>query len=757
MRHQSGEKEVEEGTRNKNLTLIKNSTIVLVNLKKRTYVTAIHLAGGNFITVAHFFRGCHVDEVEAQHDTSKVLFKLNDVVHKFLDSSDLVVFKIPKMKASDAISKFATHRNVPNPFESLIFTNYVEGMKTQHATSTMYVGDTEYKLDNKDVCLHETISYKAKVHTGMCGSPIVAIDGPLKGRIVGIHVAGCSESDEGRAVTLMPGELQALLPKFASHGCSNDTFVGDHGTNLAEYLGGAEPSAYSVSQAPKSRLKQTEACGILAVPAKFPAILANNDPRLPAGCNVKTDPWKKYSAPSHALKECHKNVISDFILDMVNEIPCANKVVMKTNDAVFGRRVDDELARGHQPMNLSSSDGYPYKTKQLVRTTYASNGDPIYVPTKELYEETDRIREQILDGERPDIFAQGCLKDELRKEPKIMKPRLFTAFSKPAIVLFREYFGEFVAHLHATVGSHSCAVGLDPYSADWHFMVCKLLGNSDMGFAGDYTEWDGSLPPDFMEWLVDIINSWYGGTDEEELVRRALMYENTYTRIAAGNYVYMKTKGMPSGTYATSELNSLINHMAFLYCYLEISGESSLEKYKDNVVNFFYGDDNILSISNKISSFFNPQSICNEMAKIGLLLTNEDKTQVTPTLRRVIDLSFLKRTIRIVRKKKSMIYLSVLEFSTLEEMLNWSDCSDESYPAWKTAVVRSICKELGSYPILVVKTVLTKLEPLGCVTQTALSIKTEALEHLKRERNGSKKHRDEFSEIINSCTVQALY
>jgi len=152
---------------------------------------------------------------------------------------------------------------------------------------------------------------------------------------------------------------------------------------------------------------------------------------------------------------------------------------------------------------------------------------------------------------------------------------------------------------------------------------------STVGFAGDYTNWDGSLPAQLIMSCADVVNRWYNDSEENQNMRRAIFAEYAFSQFVVLDGIFSKTRGMPSGCVGTSEFNCIINQMVFLMAWKILAKEyqptvCSMHRYPEFVTSFFYGDDNISAVKQTVP-WFNAVNVSRVLSEFGLSLTSEDK------------------------------------------------------------------------------------------------------------------------------------
>jgi len=251
---------------------------------------------------------------------------------------------------------------------------------------------------------------------------------------------------------------------------------------------------------------------------------------------------------------------------------------------------------------------------------------------------------------RPTFIYTDFLKDELRPKEKSEKgsSRLVSGGPMIMAILFKMYFGSFVEWFQRNMIVNGSAVGINPYSSEWHSMtkhLCTQSTHDEEGFgAGDFGKFDASQRRYIHNLILMIIEFYYeDSTEEESRIRRGLWFEITNAKHVADGLLYELWSGMSSGTALTSIINTMYNNISIRFCwfYIEIPGNFNLF-----VVFIGFGDDHLFSVARSKRKLFNEMVLAEVMDVIGLEYTTELKTLATVPLRKLKDCEFLKRGFR---------------------------------------------------------------------------------------------------------------
>lgn len=524
--------------------------------------------------------------------------------------------------------------------------------------------------------LRQGYEYRADTARGDCGSPLVASNKSIARKILGIHVCGkegtgvsnsLSQEDLDRTFHSIPMRSQIALDVSKEIFETSDVVLpgGDF-----EPLGKLSRSLRTPS---KTSLRQSPLYGHLDPPTMAPSVLR------PVKINdVVVDPLEQ------GLRKCGKKcvLIDDNLIDAActeyqqilnSKTKDSQRRVLTYEESIQGVSEDPFI----EPINRRSSPGWPWvesrkgtigKTKWLGSDEY----DLTNVELRNAVEERLALAKQ---GVRKPVFWIDTLKDERRTLEKVeaAKTRVFAAGSMDYILLFRQYFLGFNAHVMSNMIENEIAVGINPYSTRWHELGLFLKRKGDKVIAGDFSNFDGSLNARILYRICDMINNWYDDGPENAAIRLVLWEDIASSLHIFDDNVYGWTHSQPSGNPATVIINSLYNSisMRVVWCIVmrdtEYANCISFSRFV-NLISF--GDDNVLNISDEVISLFNQNSIAVGYASIGMTYTDESKGTDTLPYRSLSDVSFLKRSFRFDNGMK--VYQAPLAMDTIMEMCNWT-------------------------------------------------------------------------------------
>jgi hypothetical protein len=148
------------------------------------------------------------------------------------------------------------------------------------------------------------------------------------------------------------------------------------------------------------------------------------------------------------------------------------------------------------------------------------------------------------------------------------------------------------------------AIGINPHGQQWSALYHRIFRQGDEGnyFAGDFGNYDKSLPYQLIMEVSSIINKWYN--DEYSDIRTQIIQATYNTYHINGNVIYRTYQGNPSGTPLTTLMNSMVNCLLMRLAFNTIMGHFEKDLEFNNEVQFScFGDDNMGSVSDKASEF----------------------------------------------------------------------------------------------------------------------------------------------------------
>jgi hypothetical protein len=220
-------------------------------------------------------------------------------------------------------------------------------------------------------------------------------------------------------------------------------------------------------------------------------------------------------------------------------------------------------------------------------------------------------------------------------------------------------------------------------------------------FAGDFSSFDGTLNSGIMNEFVNTVNKFYDDGEENALVRQVL-FMDVYNSIQLIEGVYINmTHSQPSGNPATTCLNSYYNSVSMRIAYKRAFEKARKEgrvtgecpPFADNISMVSYGDDNVVNLSDYVSTWFNQQSVTEAYASFGMTYTDETKSEQVVPYRTIEDVAYLKRHFRY----DGALWRAPMALETILETPQWIRKTPDHIGATQMNVENSVM-ELAQHP-----------------------------------------------------------
>lgn len=497
--------------------------------------------------------------------------------------------------------------------------------------------DRSVNDDVKPYVIHRGFSYRVPTRSGDCGALLTLESvGPSSGKIVGFHVAGDS-NDLGISNLITYEDVAHIRNPIAPQsGLDNTTPFTELGTLEKPLV-----------IATKSKIVPSRLYSDLGPARTTPAFLR------PTSVNgIRLDPMAQaISKYAFIYKPEEQEMIHsiDHAFDMLLAAGATNyhryKRVLSSEEAILGV-VGLEFV---EPIPRNTSAGYPFcvdrshkgKTHWLGET---GDVDVTTLACRELIDLMESDEALIREGQNPDYFFMDFLKDERRPVDKVLagKTRLVSGCPIVLTLLTRKYFAGFAGWVMANHISNSCAVGINVYSQAWDILTRKLNTFGPNILCGDFSNFDGSLRPEYLKRIGHNINKWY---DDQYSSIRQVLWQNVYeSKHVNSNRKYAFKQGLPSGHPMTSIINSIYNMSAIIFAYNNCLGvDSFILPIEEHLRFVVYGDDNVIACSPQVKGRFSVTKLLQAFDMIGLKYTPPTKDGSELAFGSIETASFLKR------------------------------------------------------------------------------------------------------------------
>jgi hypothetical protein len=600
----------------------------------------------------------------------------------FLKTGDLVKMQRLSSFNSCVLGTYRTQEGVQHVRSERVKSSFLESVRVKSNWNLAPGESAAYEVN-------DVITYNSNLYAGGdCGSINVVLGHDFENRcIVGTHIAG--DSSEGYSNIVTQEHLRALLESsFPEEGVFDSEEPLPH-TEPTEVVaqGCMKPThklcpGFIPGSITKSDIKKSKLFGKLPEPfnkvLEFPCKLKPFEKD-----GVLIDPkmlaLQKYAKPDpiHFKEGLVKRAIASYGAKIFSHM---------TIEVKQRRKIPIEEAlhsfENIKSISSSTSPGYPMclpNSENLKKNYYTAvqlnEKAAISLSLERIATLVQEVEEKWAAGIRPAVFYKACSKDETRPLEKVTagKTRMFSAGDFIYLLMCRMYFGAFMSAFFDANINVGSLIGVNPYSRTWDSMIRKLkrFNSSDDNVncgAGDYSGFDTCLRPQIMWEILLLINDWYGVDHPDNSKRKKLFADIINSKHVVDDSVYEWQTGMPSGNPLTSIINTMYNHVVFRMAY-QLAGFPA-STFNANVELMVLGDDNEFSVSDEIKEDFNELTLVGLMEQCGMVYTTELKGVATVPLRKITEVSLLKRSNRYDRKLGR--WVAPISLDSIFGSLNWT-------------------------------------------------------------------------------------
>lgn len=666
---------------------------------KKTVLRGLHLCGQILLLPHHFFNGAQEgDFFILAHRLHPVMIEFIPSKMARLDDKDWCLY--------DCGARFEPRRSLMKYFISEKNLGKLNTVKVSllnvepTGTQTLQLGMAKTVLNYRykdatqgNYYVQHGWETNLATESGDCGAVLMAMSNvlPAPGKVLGIHTAGYVKRNLGfsvlitreqveQALTRLPPQVLGLpVPPEVDRDESNSQGMrispeGDYS------LYGTMPNKLSPSQPMKTNFVKT--------PFSEELLKDIPNPKKPAYLRpftnsegVKVSPLRlalqKYGKSTTPFSFRNIKKSKAFCVNLFrNVLKGTEKRVFSESEAINGIPGLDFADR----LNMKSSPGWPYQCLDKQSPgKFALFDEEGKVINAELRKRIDERTENAKKGERVPSLWRDCLKDELRPNEKVEagKSRLFTIAPVDYTIAVRRMFMDFAIAFYGNSCNFFSAVGINPESYEWTKLYNYLAKTGTKCVAGDYSTFDGTLMPEMIDAVADIINEWYDDGAENAMQRRVYINEMIHTMQLVENCVYATHQGNPSGNPLTVIVNTIVNFLYLCCVFLEIYPESSLEEFYEAVSVICYGDDVLFTVMEKFSKFhFN--TVKDVLAVHGIGFTTDAKiSENAPDFVELDSVTFLKRGFRVDTEFGKSFKLPTMAKDTLHSYFHWVRSSEE--------------------------------------------------------------------------------
>lgn len=594
-----------------------------------------------------------------------------------------------------------------------------------------------YNYLGQNLAVKEPICYRFTTVYGDCGLPIALKDPFLRAeKIFGIHVSGIPSLGIGASIPVTThlfddvvdyfGKKYSLIQAQYRTDAAVILDMESEGKNWNDLFEVPEPLEVSG----KVNLGYIQPPNIPCKSSIIPSPLFKNvgsDPKTkPARLRPFTkdgeliDPLTISTTKYHRTTEQFDLDVLDLCKNSVTDL-CLNGPLIRHHPDMPKRELTFEEAvagidgvEGHDGIPRKTSAGYPrcmYVEGRGKSDFFGKDGDYEFESKqcKELRKNVETIIGGAKQGKRGNHVFLDFPKDERRPKAKVDagKTRKISACPIDLAVSIRKMFGSFVQHFMYNRIFNQSAVGVNVFDKQWD-LVAEYLGVDNRVIAGDFGNYDGTLPYSVMVRFLDTVTEYYGdkGTDTE-LCREVLFQELANSRHIMNGVIYEWVGSNASGNPLTTVLNSWCNLVLLRYSTLVVLGKCNIRegnkflREMDKDIRFMvYGDDNLISINRKCEyvDHLTQDAYTKAFSEMGFDYTDELKS-VGVSIdqnRSITDVSFLKRRWTRTSIDERRTFLSPLDLGTILESIQWTKRKDLGFEFVKDNCVNML-QELSQH------------------------------------------------------------
>nr|ULF99671.1 MAG: hypothetical protein [Picornavirales sp.] len=704
--------------------LRRNSVLVSLVLKgdnfskKMVFGSGLGVGGDIFCMPKHFFDRINdflknfeknsviVEITFLGNQSYKILAK--DIITlevNFAHLADIIFLKFPKMCCLPKIDKFFVSSNdtpilygsylwgrridSPNVVQSII-TSSVELNTRAYTHPEMELPFVGKYIPARKIVVPQGYEYNVSgVMVGDCGMVLLNVDDKMNcKKILGLHVAGTIKGNIGLSNAIFFEDIQEaykqagefitmqsldLLDVAQSNSVCREELENNFCVLGAamyndSYIKLSIPMKSKISKSVFFNYMEDEFGMNVTAPARLRPFVDDNGVKISPLING----LKKMKIVVEPFDQSIVNVVSDHIADsIINwKTPYMYKPrILTLEEAINGYGILNKL-------DITTSPGFPF---QLVNRKGGKrdwiqyvNGN--LVATSELVKIIEDRLCKAKDNVISNTFFVDTLKDETRDLDRVLKgkTRVFQVGPMCLSILMRQYFGFFIMHCQSSYISGEMAVGINANSYDWTLLLHRLMRVGNKFINGDYSDYDASMVQPVMMSIVESINKKYyvNATDEENRVRCVLFASFLNNVHIVEDVVFQRLQGNMSGIALTTIVNCLYNMFLMRYAYYNLV-EKDLQLYNIRVSSTFYGDDNLVCVSDDIIHLLNMKTYADCMASFGIKYTSPNKTNDFEEYYSCNTISYLKRN--FVKDNEYNYYHAQLDLETILEIPRWSE------------------------------------------------------------------------------------
>lgn len=290
----------------------------------------------------------------------------------------------------------------------------------------------------------------------------------------------------------------------------------------------------------------------------------------------------------------------------------------------------------------------------------------------ELMKRVTTMLDSFIDGVVPFVIATDCLKDETLGLEKVCVPgktRIISTLPFEYQIILRMVTAPFIAAQQKFNFQCENAIGISVLGENEHQFdqLGKMMEGRHI-VCIDFGNFGPGADSVVVSECLDLIAAWYGrhgcSRTYQQFVRTVLEVLLCTPHLAYDK-VYKTCSGIISGSGVTVNLNSMVHSMYIRIAALGLG--MSLDEFDKHVQLITYGDDGIMSVSDKYKDIFNVETLHKFFKRYNIKCTGADKGEIMQPHCALREASFLKHSF-VLRDSK---YMAALQKDSIENQLNW--------------------------------------------------------------------------------------
>jgi hypothetical protein len=561
------------------------------------------------------------------------------------------------------------------------------------------------KLNEIEYIVMDYYQYQAPTVYGDCGMLLMHADSKLNSKILGVHVAGNQEKQFGLAIPVYEEDILDVIDYFGDKDVISKT------TTIVPLCSGFEGATSFFRDVQNTDLRMYGKTGT------FEGKTVKR--RMPDSSNITAsqvyDVLEAELGPATCAPACLKPFVNsegERVSPMLKSLQKMSKfgvyidcheleeAVQHTADSIRSWHSphlqdlrllnEDEMINGYDglnPIDISTSPGFPFvltrtrEGKKDYFTVDIVDGKHHYTMNQAMREIVKKREDEAREGVISETYWLDTLKDETRTLEKVElgKTRLFQVGPLDLVLLTRKYCGKFMSHCQSTYLEGEMAIGVNPYSDEWDLM-CRRFLLFEKFLNGDFENYDASITFQLGSCVADVVNLIYDDGVENMRIRRALILSCFSTDHIVGDVIYEALQGHPSGCALTAILNCVVN-MILLRVAFTRTTLLTLNEFHKNILAKFYGDDNVVGVSEHAAKRLDMFTFSKVMKSLGFGYTSPDKKSEMKKFYSFNEISFLTNSIVFTEKLDNFYigkYLAVLDKETILEIARWSQSDNNN-------------------------------------------------------------------------------